>query len=192
MRPRTGRCGTSTLAAQTTPGRSNPETRPSRPTLGNQAVAAGASDVPFLGWAADRGGDETRIDVESRVEDVEAVGHRADLGEVAPHGSRIGEEKGAVGANLRAETEDGELRHEPLGFLDCGAGFLADRELRWQGSLGQLTAGTAAKAAGAVGLADLAAVALRPIRAREGRPKGPSERHALSDIQHQTRAQRWV
>jgi hypothetical protein len=99
------------------------------------------------------------------------VGGGAELGEVAPHGSRVGEEKGAVGTELRAEAEDVELRQEPLGLIDRGTGFLADRELGWQSSFGRLTAGAASQAAGAVGLADLAADALRPIRAREGRPK---------------------
>jgi hypothetical protein len=55
-----------------------------------------------------------------------------------------------VGVELGAEPYDGELRHEPLGPLDRGAGFLADLELRRQYALGQLTAGTAAQAAGAV------------------------------------------
>jgi hypothetical protein len=110
------------------------------PPLGNEALAAGASDSLLLGWATDRRGDETRIDVEGRVEDGEAVGDRAELGEVAPHGSRIREEKGAVGAELRAEAKEGELRHEPLGPVDRSAGLLADRQLRWKRSLGQLTA----------------------------------------------------
>jgi hypothetical protein len=111
------------------------------------------------------------------VDDGEAVGRGANLGEVAPLRSRIGEEKGAVGLELRAEAEDGELHREPLSPVDRGAGFLADPELRRQRSLGALTAGAAAQLAGAMGLAHLAAGALRPIRAREGRPKGLGKGH---------------
>jgi hypothetical protein len=104
-------------------------------------------------------------------------------------GVASGEEKGAVGVELGAEAEDGELRHEPLGPVDRGAGLLADLKLLRQRSLGQLTAGTAAQAAGAVGLADLAAGALRPIQARGGWPKGLAKDHALSDVPHEPRAQ---
>ena len=78
-----------------------------------------------------------------------------------------------------AEAEDGELRHEPLGPVDRGAGFLADLELRRQRSLGRLPAGAAAQAAGAVDLADLAAGALRPIRARKGRPARLGKGHGF-------------
>ena len=84
-----------------------------------------------------------------------------------------------MGVELGAEAHDGELRHEPLGSLDRGAGFLADLELRRQRSLGRLTAGTAAQAAEAVGLADLAAGALRPIGPWEGRPEGLGEGHVF-------------
>jgi hypothetical protein len=73
------------------------------PPFGDEAVAARASGSPLLGWAADRGGNETRIDVERHVDDGEAVGRRADLGEIPSLGSYIGEEKGAVSVELRAE-----------------------------------------------------------------------------------------
>ncbi len=44
-----------------------PATRPGLlgPPFGDEAVAAGASDPPLLRRAADRGGDEIRIDVEA-------------------------------------------------------------------------------------------------------------------------------
>jgi hypothetical protein len=102
------------------------------PPFGYEAVAAGASDPPLLRRAANRGGDETGIDVEGSVDDGEAASRRADFGEVAPFGGRVGEEKGAAGVELGAETQDCELRQEPLGPIDRGVGFLADLELRGQ------------------------------------------------------------
>jgi hypothetical protein len=41
------------------------------PPFGDEAVAAGASDSLLLGWGADRGGGETRIDVEGHLNDEE-------------------------------------------------------------------------------------------------------------------------
>jgi CO dehydrogenase flavoprotein C-terminal domain len=133
------------------------------PPVCDEAVAAGASDPLLLGWAGDRDGDETRIDVEGRVDDGEAVSRRAHPGEVARLGGRIGEGERAVGIELGAEPYDGELRHEPFGSLDRGACLLADLDLRRQYALGQLVAGTAAEARGASGSREIPLVAFHRL-----------------------------
>jgi hypothetical protein len=79
------------------------------PSFRDEAVVAGASDPLLLGWTVDRGGDETRVDVEGHVDNGEAVGRRAELDKVAPLGGRIGEKKSAVGVELGTEAEDGKL-----------------------------------------------------------------------------------
>jgi hypothetical protein len=73
------------------------------PSFRDEAVAAGVSNPLLLGWTVDRDGDETRIDVERRVDDGEAVGRRAHPSEVAPLGVRVDEGERAFGVELGAE-----------------------------------------------------------------------------------------